>query len=81
MDLLFRCTYVEGSSTLITHCGLMRWIATRLTLKTSDGQMKRRLRGLASRLYETSDQARINGWSIETLSGAVDDVQISESEA
>ena len=81
MDLLFRCTYVEGSSTLITHCGLIRWIASRLTLKPNEASMKRRLRVLALRLHETSDQQRIEEWSIGTLNKEIHNIQTLGSEA
>lgn len=75
--LLFRCTYVEGSSTLITRCGLIGWIASRLTLD-ADETTKNRLRLLASRVYQTSDQERIIRWSHGTLSDTIDSLRISK---
>ena len=61
VDLLMRCTYVDGSTTLITRCSLVAWIASSFTCK--EGQIRGRLKDLATRVYATSDQARIDKWS------------------
>ena len=57
----FRCTYVDGSTTLITRCGLMGWISCCLAQKT--GQSRDRLLLLAVRAHETCDQGKIDAWS------------------
>lgn len=67
LNLLFRCTYVEGSSTLITRCGIVSWISSLLTSQSTSELVKARLRALAMRVYETSDQDRANDWSNGTL--------------
>ena len=78
LDLLFRCTYVEGSTTLITRCAVVSWIVCRLTQKDTSGWGKARLRALASRLYETCDQGYVNDWSNGTLSSTLDALRLSK---
>ncbi len=65
--LLFRCTYVRGSSTLITRCGLMSWIASRLASQHINDATGERLKSLAVRAYETSDEERVDDWANGTL--------------
>ena len=65
VDLLFRCTYVEGSTTLITRCGLMSWLE--IQLAKDDCVLKPKLQVLGRRAYESSDRARVNEWSTESL--------------
>ena len=67
LDLLFRCTYVEGSSTLITRCGLMSWISSHLRSHATKDMMRERLRMLASSAYETSDDEWIDEWASGTI--------------
>ena len=76
LDLLFRCTYVEGSSTLITRCGLMSWISSRLASHAINDMTGERLKSLASRAYETSDQERIDEWANGTLIATLDSLHI-----
>ena len=78
LDLLFRCTYVEGSTTLITRCAIVSWIVSRLTQKGTSKSGKARLRALASRLYETCDQDYVNNWSNGTLSSTLDALRHSK---
>ena len=78
LDLLFRCTYVEGSTTLITRCAVISWIVSRLRLKSTCELGKARLRALASRLYETCDQGYVNDWSDGTLSSTLDIIRLSK---
>ena len=61
VDLLFRCTYVDGSTTLITRCGLIGWIASCLTRKA--GRSRDRMLLLAKRAHKTCDQGKIDAWS------------------
>lgn len=67
LDLIFRCTYVKGSSTLITRCGLLSWISSRLASHANNDTTGERLKSLGSRLYETSDQERVDDWANGTL--------------
>ena len=78
LDLLFRCTFVEGSTTLITRCAVISWIVSRLTQKESSESGKARLKALASRLYETCDQSYVNDWSNGTLSSTLDALRLSK---
>lgn len=61
IDLLFRSTYVNGSTTLITRCGLISWLSINMVIR--DDSLKAKLKVLAQRIYETSDQMRVNEWS------------------
>lgn len=76
LDLLFRCTYVNGSSTLITRCGLMSWISSRIALHAISDLTGERLESLASRAIETSDQERVDIWTNGTLVSIIDSLQI-----
>ena len=67
LDLLFRCTYVNGSSTLITRCGLVSWVSSGLASHAINDVTAERLEKLASRAYETSDQERVDHWTNGTL--------------
>lgn len=80
VDLLFRCTYVEGSTTLITRCGLLSWISSRLTMPNSSHVPGNRLRTLARRACETSDKNRVNDWSDGTVKLVVDRLSIPYGE-
>lgn len=75
LNLLFRCTYVNGSSTLITRCGLMSWISSRLASHAINDMTGERLETLALRAYETSDQDRVDDWTNGTLTGTLDSLQ------
>jgi nucleolar pre-ribosomal-associated protein 1 len=66
--LLMRATHVDGSTTLITRCGLFAWI--QMTLDNQDPR-HHALRTLASRVYETCDQERVNEWSSGMIGDAV----------
>jgi len=80
VDLLFRCTYVDGSTTLITRCGLLSWLSTCLTTQKTSDVMGDGLRSLSTRVYETSDQDRVNEWSDRTLKFVVDRLSIPITE-
>jgi nucleolar pre-ribosomal-associated protein 1 len=66
--LLLRATHVEGSTTLITRCGLITWV--QMMLDNHDPR-HRALRTLASRVYETCDRERVGEWSSGTIDTAV----------
>ena len=67
LDLLFRCTYVDGSSTLFTRCGLISWISSRLASHAINDVTRERLKDLALKAYQTSDQDRVDHWTNGTL--------------
>lgn len=60
VELFYRCTFVGGSTTLITRCGLLSWIQARLAVETAQQEM---LKALASRIYDTCDVDRVSEWS------------------
>ncbi|OAL45257.1 hypothetical protein IQ07DRAFT_548943 [Pyrenochaeta sp. DS3sAY3a] len=68
LRLLLRATHVGGSTTLITRCGLINWI--QMTLSSHDPR-HRRLRTLATRVYETCDQEKVAAWSSGTMAGTI----------
>ena len=69
IDLLFRCTYVEGSTTLITRCGLVSWIDIHVAKTT--GLLRSKLIFLGRRAYEQSDQTYVNEWSRNNFPAAL----------
>ncbi|KAF1919672.1 ribosome 60S biogenesis N-terminal-domain-containing protein [Ampelomyces quisqualis] len=64
LRLLLRATHVDGSTTLITRCGLLPWV--QMMLDNQDPR-QRTLKTLAWRVYETCDRERVDEWS----SGAI----------
>jgi nucleolar pre-ribosomal-associated protein 1 len=70
LRLLLRATHVQGSTTLVTRCGLLPWI--QMMLDNQDPR-QRTLKTLASRVYETCDQERVIEWS----SGAITEAMTS----
>lgn len=68
LRLLLRATHVEGSTTLVTRCGLLPWI--QMMLDNQDPR-HRTLKTLASRVYETCDQERVKEWSSGAIAGVV----------
>lgn len=63
VHLLYRCTYVNGGTTLITRCGLLSWVQNELALNTRTPAERIILRSLVKRVYETSDITKVNDWS------------------
>ena len=62
LQLLYRCTYVGGSTTLITRCGLLGWVQSELALN-QDAVERSFLHSLARRALDTCDKERVNEWS------------------
>ena len=60
IDILFRCTYVRGSTILITRFATASWISA--SLKMHNGEHEGRLQSLRRRLDATSDQAAVEAW-------------------
>lgn len=63
MHLLYRCTYVNGGTTLITRCGLLSWIQNELALNTKTRAEKFLLFSIVKRVYLTSNTNKIDDWS------------------
>lgn len=63
------CTYVEGSTTLITRYGLLSWIEYRLALAGPDHGVLGRLK---ARVWETCAHSRVKDW----MSGVRVDTEI-----
>lgn len=63
VHLLYRCTYVDGGTTLITRCGLLSWVQNELALNTLTPAERFLLRSLLKRVYETSDINKVDDWS------------------
>jgi nucleolar pre-ribosomal-associated protein 1 len=68
LRLLLRATHVDGSTTLITRCGLLPWV--QMMLDNQDPR-HRTLKTLALRVYKTCDQERVNEWSSGTVAQTI----------
>ena len=73
LDFLFRCTYVDGSTMLITRCSLVGWVESCLACR--QGASEERLRRLAARVYDTSDRSRVDIWSGDGIAPVVQSLQ------
>ncbi|KAL8832293.1 MAG: hypothetical protein Q9191_000347 [Dirinaria sp. TL-2023a] len=62
LQLLYRCTYVDGSTTLITRCGLLSWVQSELALNRNAAR-RFFLLSLIERTLDTCDNERLNEWS------------------
>jgi len=71
--LLYRCTYVDGSTTLITRCGLLSWVAC--SIPAEKGRRRDELVYLVSRAYETSDRAHVDEWSDGAFKPTLDGIR------
>ncbi|KZF23290.1 hypothetical protein L228DRAFT_246044 [Xylona heveae TC161] len=71
MHLIFRATFVQGSTTLITRTGVINWVQTRLAVGDANRTV---LLKLAERLYDTCDKARVDDWSGGTMQGTIKDI-------
>ena len=60
VHLLYRCTYVDGSTTLLTRCAVLSWIKACTAKGGVDEAM---LLSLASRISRTCDKDRVQEWS------------------
>lgn len=75
IDLLFRCTFVGGSTTLITRCGVLNWINLLVKAGKPITSNVQALKQLALRVYDTSDKNRIDDWSGATVMPLLDTLQ------
>lgn len=76
LDLLFRCTLVGGSTTMITRCGVLSWVQSQISNRHSGPPEHVSLRHLALRTYETSDQERVKQWSNDSVGTLLDSLQV-----
>lgn len=78
IELLCRCTYVGGSSTLITRYGLLSWICSQIKTGLRDHSI---LRQLAWRAYDTCDKERVDCWAGGTAITLLNtlDLQVGDS--
>ena len=60
IELLYRCTLVGGSTTLVTRCGVLDWI--RVMRSTSEAFDKQMLRGLDMRVRGKCDARMVSEW-------------------
>lgn len=65
--LVYRATYVDGSTTLLTRAGILSWTQVQIALKDSNTVI---FKLLLERLIETCDHNRIGVWSGGTISDA-----------
>ena len=80
MTILLRCTYVGGSTTLITRFGLKNWIESCIKTSKSKDIPEDELVSLATRADETSDEDYIRSWSDEALKVVVDTLTVNEKD-
>ena len=60
MELLYRCTFVDGSTTLVTRCAILGWIEA---CKADSRMNPRFLEALALRVIATADKGRLHEWT------------------
>ena len=61
IQLCYRCTFVDGSTTLVTRCGILSWIRGEMdNNQEARGQV---LRSLAVQIRKTCDMKRIDDWA------------------
>ena len=65
MEILFRCTYVNGSTTLVTRYSITTWIA--LSLVGAKDKLREQLHLLAETVQATCDQVRVEDWSDQSI--------------
>ena len=62
-QLCCRCTYVEGTTTLVTRCGILAWIRSSMELYSENTRQQRLLHFLAMRVSQTCDKSRVDEWT------------------
>ncbi|KAL8678966.1 MAG: hypothetical protein Q9186_004734 [Xanthomendoza sp. 1 TL-2023] len=63
LELLYRCGYADGSTTLITRCSLPSWVPCRIASGYTRGLQTSALEGLVERCLQDCDQKRVHEWS------------------
>ena len=74
VDVLFRCTYINGSTTLVTRYGLLSWLGFRLI--EHKGKLKDRLTLLSRRLQQTCDDERVKVWSDGSIAATFERIDV-----
>ena len=62
-QLCYRCTFVGGSTVLITRCCILGWIQSSMQLSSEIKTQQVLLRSLAVQLYRTCDKSLVNEWT------------------
>ena len=62
-ELCYRCTFVGGSTVLITRCCILGWIQSSMELYSDITTQQVLLRSLAIQVYRTCDKRRVNEWT------------------
>lgn len=70
IDLLCRCTFVDGSTALTTRSGLFEWLALQNVQESSKSDT---VQALVQRAHKTYDQVRVDRWSNGSISNQQDD--------
>lgn len=68
---IFRATYVDGSTTLLTRSGILSWTQAQFALKDSNTVV---LGLLVERLFETCDHGRFGDWSGGSIADAAESI-------
>ena len=71
IQLLYRCSLVGGSTTLITRFGVMSWIESQ---RARNGLDYKTLESLASQIQKTCEVSRVQEWSDGFLARAVEKI-------
>ena len=71
-QLIYRASFVQGSTTLVTRCGALSWIDAQIALGAGDSIF---LNSLASQLYRTCDQQRVSEWSSGSVAKVVPQIE------
>ena len=63
VDLIFRCTYVDGSSTLVTRCGVNAWMTNcMLSTQAKRSGFVEKLQLLRQHIEVTSKRSTVEHW-------------------
>lgn len=76
--LLYRCTCVGGGSTLITRCGFLSWVESRVNLRNTMASDVAALTNLAQRAYDTCEKGRVDEWSSGAIKGLLDSLPVEK---
>lgn len=72
LHVIYRAAQVGGSTTLVTRAAIISWI--QIQAAEAEGRNVAILYSLARKLYDTSDQERVNAWSGGTVERILDEL-------
>ncbi|KAJ5918959.1 hypothetical protein N7466_002960 [Penicillium verhagenii] len=75
LQIIYRATQVDGSTTLITRSAVMSWIQIQTSETEPSSKEAALLAALARALYDTSDRERIEAWSAGTVERALEEIE------